>query len=143
MPPERPVKRKPRNTPAPYKRQTNGKPLTLKEMLNPIEEKTIGFSTFQFEGGDEEIVERVKYDIAVEKGEIIEIESDESDEEEEQGLTAFEISKMCQEMESLCLRHAPPDLSLDLAQHLRQFRIHLRREMTKNAKQTTLDGWIK
>ncbi|KIJ39132.1 hypothetical protein M422DRAFT_258011 [Sphaerobolus stellatus SS14] len=120
-----------------------GKPLTLEEMLNPIEEKTIGFSTFQFEGGDEEIVERVKYDIAVEKGEIIEIESDKSDEEEEQGLTAFEISKMCQEMESLCLRHAPPDLSHDLAQHLRQFRIHLRREMTKNAKQTTLDGWIK
>jgi hypothetical protein len=46
-----------------------GTPLTLEDMLNPIEEKEIGVSSYKFEGGDNEIVDRVNdYEIAVKKG---------------------------------------------------------------------------
>ena len=122
-----------------------GKPLTLEEMLNPIEETVIGESPYQFEGGDEEIVAKVKYDMAVEKGEIIVVDSDESEDEEEavdNGATAQEVVKMCEDLEGLCIRYGSAETSLTLANNLRKFRIHLRQEMMKGMKQTTLESWV-
>ena len=110
-------------------------------MLNPIQEKEDGDSWPQFKGSDKEIVAQVRHELAIEQGEIIEIDSEESGDEDE-GPTHLEIMKMCQEMESLCLRHRPPGNSLDLTQQLRRFCVHLRQEMTRNAMQATLDRWM-
>ncbi|KIJ47446.1 hypothetical protein M422DRAFT_248844, partial [Sphaerobolus stellatus SS14] len=61
-----------------------GSPLTLEEMLNPVLEREIGDSCYRFEGGDQEIVEQVKHEMAIQSGEVIEVDSD-SEEEAEEG----------------------------------------------------------
>jgi len=52
-------------------RRIVGTPLTLEEMLNPVEEEKAEDLLYQFEGGDEEIVAQVRHENAVQKGEII------------------------------------------------------------------------
>jgi len=51
-----------------------GTPLTLEEMLNPIEEREVGNSEYRFEGGEDEIVDQVNHEMALKRGEIEEIE---------------------------------------------------------------------
>ncbi|KIK29934.1 hypothetical protein PISMIDRAFT_648178, partial [Pisolithus microcarpus 441] len=55
-------------------KQIIGMALTLKEMLNLIEEKEIGELMYQFEGGENEIIEQVHHKIAIKEGEIAEVE---------------------------------------------------------------------
>ena len=126
-------------------RRIIGQPLTLDKMLNPIQEKQDGDSHLQFEGSDEAIISQVKYETAVEKGEIIEVGSKESGDEEEEcqaGLSHQEIAEMCQKLENLCLQYGSPDDSLDIAHQICHLHIHVRQEMVKNARQTMLDQWF-
>ena len=119
-----------------------GQPLTLEEMLNPEQEREIGESSYKFEG-DDEIVAQVKNEIAIEKGEI-EVDSDGSDEEGEQnGLTAAETVRMCEQLEQACLHYGDPDTSLALTNGLRKLRIHIKHELMQGLKQKTLDDWAK
>jgi len=120
-----------------------GDPLTLEDMLNPIEEMEIGKKPNIFEGSDAQIVEKVRYEMAVEKDEILEPESDNSDngEPEELPKTSHDVMKMCEELEVLCIRFGAVETSLDLVDQLQQFCSHLRSEMCQNMKQTTLEGF--
>ena len=59
-------------------------PLTLEEMLNPIEEREVGNSEYRFEGGKNEIVDQVNHEMALKRGEIEEIESDDEEEDEQE-----------------------------------------------------------
>jgi hypothetical protein len=118
-----------------------GTPLTLEDMLNPIEEKEIGESSYRFKGGDDEIVDRVNYEIAVKHGEIVEIEDDEDDGDDAPDFTITEVICLCETMERLTLIHGDPESSLRLTEGLRKFRIHLRKAQNENATQTTLDMW--
>jgi len=98
-----------------------GEPLTLEEMLNPVEEKDIG-ECYHLQTGDK-IVEKVKYDMAIERGEMIEVDSESEDEgeEAEDKLTILEVSRLCEQLEDLCLHYGEPDTSLDLNYQLQQF----------------------
>jgi hypothetical protein len=42
----------------------------LTEILNPTEETEIGHSVCKFEGGDDEIIAHVNYEMAVRRGEV-------------------------------------------------------------------------
>lgn len=118
-----------------------GTPLTLEEMLNPIEDQEIGDSMYRFEGGDDEIVATVQRELEMEAGDIMEV--DESDDEaEEKELTTKQVMELCQQMETLCIKHGSFGDSLGLAKHLRQYRIHLNQEQAQKAKQTTLDNFF-
>ena len=59
-------------------------PLTLEEMLNPIEEREVSDSEYRFEGGEDEIVDQVNHEMALKRGEIEEIESDDEEEDEQE-----------------------------------------------------------
>jgi len=42
--------------------------LMINALVEPLEEKEIGYSQYQFEGGDIDIVAEVQYQMAVESG---------------------------------------------------------------------------
>ncbi|KAI6046201.1 hypothetical protein EDC04DRAFT_2888348 [Pisolithus marmoratus] len=83
-------------------KQIIGMALTLEEVLNPIEEQEIVESMYQFEGGEDEIIEQVNHKVAVKEGEIVELESDdkaggEADTGAEMGLG--DMIHLCEQME--------------------------------------------
>ena len=122
---------------------TNRTPLTLEEMLDPVEEQEIGDSMYRFEGGDAEIITTVQRELEFKAGDVMEVdEYDDDAEDEAEELTTKEVMDLCQQMESLCIKHGSFDDSLGLAKHLRQYRIHLNQEQVQNAKQTVLERFF-
>ena len=61
-----------------------GTPLTLEEMLNPIEAREVDDLEYRFEGGEDKIVDQVNHEMALKRGEIEEIESDDEEEDEQE-----------------------------------------------------------
>ena len=123
-----------------------GEPLTLEELVNPIEETQDGDSPKEFDG-DAEIVAEVKHQMAVERGEIIDVaddddEDDEEDDDKDLPVSTAEILQLCKQVERLCFKHGAGESSSELPKHLRRFRAHLLHAELKNAKQTTLDRFF-
>ena len=113
-------------------------------LLEPVDEREVGESQYMY-GGDEEIVEQVKHEIAVAAGKIVELDEDNSGEEEEDersALSVGEIISMCEILEQNCIQYGPPQSSLTLSRELRHFRGHLRQLQTQTAKQCVLDRWL-
>ncbi|KAI6022109.1 hypothetical protein EDC04DRAFT_2607014 [Pisolithus marmoratus] len=76
-------------------------------MLNPAEEKEVGQSDYNF-NGDEAIIAQVRYEEAINCGEVVEIESDDKDsepscKEEEMGMS--EAIQLCEKMERVCITY--------------------------------------
>ncbi|PPQ94313.1 hypothetical protein CVT25_005048 [Psilocybe cyanescens] len=112
-----------------------GTPLTLEEMLNPPEEQEFGKSAYRFEGGDDKIIATVQKEFGANVGDTMEVdESDDEHMEEAEELTTKQVMEQCQQMESLCIKHGSFEGSLDLAKHLRRYRIHLTREQSHISK---------
>lgn len=99
--------------------QIVGTPLTLEEILDPIEEREISDSEYRFEGGDNDIVDQVNHEMAVKKGEIVEIEEEE---EAEADVGIGEIIQMCEQVARLSHKYGDVETSLDLSRNLRQLR---------------------
>ena len=125
--------------------QIFGEPPSLEELINPIEETQNSDSPKNFEG-DAEIVVEVKHQMAVEQGEIINVDKDEDEEDEgdleddkDLPVSTAEILRMCEQVEQLCFEHGAGESSLELPKHLWCFRAHLLHAELQNAKQTTLD----
>ena len=123
-------------------RRIVGAPLTLEEMLDPVEEREIGDSAYRFKGGDDEIVATVQKEFETTAGDVMEVDESDDEEEGEEELTTKQVMEMCQQMEGLCIKHGSFKGSLDLAKHIRRYRIHLTKEQSQRAKQTTLDGFF-
>ena len=118
-------------------------PLTLEEILNPIEEREVGNLEYRFEGGEDEIVDQVNHEMALKRGEIEEIESDDEEEDEqEEDIGIGELRGLCEKVERLSLKYGDSETCLDLSRSLRQFRIQLRRVETAKARQTLLNEWF-
>ena len=64
-------------------------------------------------------------------------------EDEAEELTIRQVMELCQQMESLCIKHESFDDSLGLAKFLQQYQIHLNQEQVQNMKQTMLDCLFK
>ena len=81
--------------------------------------------------------------MALKRGEIKEIESDDEEEDEQEEVIGIgELMCFREKVEQLSLKYGDSKTSLDLSQSLRQFRIQLRREETVKMKQTLLDEWF-
>jgi hypothetical protein len=113
-------------------------------LVDPSAEREVGESAYRFEGGDTEIVAEVRHQMAVESGEVIEVDSDsEAEDEGEADVGKAEMIRLCQQLEGLCIKYGATDSSLDLSRQLRRFRAYLRQEELKNASQKTLDVFWK
>jgi hypothetical protein len=128
-----------------------GEPATLDQFLEPSEEEEIGDSlSSEFEGleGDSTIVAVMSREIAEQRGEVIEVESDD-DTNDSEGSMELNISRLeglelSRKFETACLQLADatsPHL-LNLISHIRHFRAHLQCEELLHARQTTLDSFF-
>ena len=117
-------------------------PMTLDKLLAPREETEIGEERYQFEDDEVAIVTEVKHQMAVERGEIMEIKSDDEDTQPHVApLPHSEILEMCEKLEMICMSESDPNTSLELPQLLRKFCGELRRQEQLSARQTTLDSF--
>ena len=107
-------------TPKPCK-----KPVPYKPHMHQ-EEQEIRDSMYRFEGRDAEIITAIQHELEFKAGDVMEVdEYDDDTEDEAEELTTKEVMDLCQQMESLCIKHGSFDDSLGLAKHLQQYRIHL------------------
>src|SRR5882762_5884301 len=92
-----------------------GELLTINELVEPLEEKEIGYSPYQFEGGDADIIAEVRYQMAVESGQVVEMDETDNDEEDDQAdsVGRTELIKMCKQLERSCISHTTHERSLD------------------------------
>ncbi|KAG2352744.1 hypothetical protein BDR07DRAFT_1466105 [Suillus spraguei] len=124
-----------------YEIRTIGAPLTVDDILDPQEEKNVGEVT-AYEDGDA-IVAEIRRRQAIRSGELVEVESDDEDEDDPPKVCAIELIPMCEKLEAACIARVGADSSLNLVHKFRAFRAALRREELQNAKQATLDKfWI-
>ncbi|KIK76074.1 hypothetical protein PAXRUDRAFT_170975 [Paxillus rubicundulus Ve08.2h10] len=120
-----------------------GELLTLDQFLEPSEEAEIGDS-LEFEGGDETIVAVVSWEMAERKGEVIEVEESDDNDDAEPEISRMDTLNLCQQLEAACLQHGEVSspVSLDLMRNIQLFRAHLRREELLHAQQTTLHSFF-
>ena len=96
--------------------------LTMHEILEPREETVISEPMFQFEN-DVAIATAVRYQLAVECGDIIEVNSDDK-EDVQPGMTAMsssEIVLLCEKLEMACISQSHAGASLELIKHVHKF----------------------
>ncbi|KAG2353262.1 hypothetical protein BDR07DRAFT_1496605 [Suillus spraguei] len=106
--------------------QIFGKPPTIKELLDPVEEREVGDHDYKFLGGDNEIVE----------------EDGNEDENATLEYTFTQVFMLCQQLEDACLQFGELKLSFDLSKWLRAFRACVHREEICGAKQITIDSYF-
>ena len=113
---------------------------TIAELISPPEEQESEDNLQRL--NDDEIVAQVHYERAVEQGEIIEIESeDEEDENAPPQVTTTKALEMCKMLSGFCL-DTGADSAMELSRVLRHFRAELSQEYMQNMKQPTLvDLW--
>ncbi|KAG1764954.1 hypothetical protein EDD22DRAFT_951411 [Suillus occidentalis] len=123
-----------------------GKPPTVKELLDPVEEREVGGHDYKFPGGDKDIVEEVQRQMAIERGDIIEVDSDSEEHEEDEKTTPeytfTEVIALSQQLEEACLQFGELGASFDLLKWLQAFRACVRREEIRGAKQRTIDSFF-
>ncbi|KAI6040075.1 hypothetical protein EDC04DRAFT_2602723 [Pisolithus marmoratus] len=120
-------------------------PLTLEEMLNPVEEEEIGESGYRFAGGDAEIVAKVNHEMAVKRGEAVEVDDEVEeavDEENEPEIKLSEAIHLCEQMERISITYGTCETSLDLTRCIRKLWIELRQRETAGLLQSTLDRYV-
>jgi hypothetical protein len=113
---------------------------TVDELLAPEEEEEVGASPYQFEGGDKEIVAQVLHEQAVARGEVVDIDSDDDDEENGGDMRIDEMLHLCEELEKGSIS-APVGCSLEFTRALRRFRVELKQSQFHQAKQVTLTSF--
>ncbi|KIK90743.1 hypothetical protein PAXRUDRAFT_151256, partial [Paxillus rubicundulus Ve08.2h10] len=104
-----------------------GEKMMLDAILDPSEEWEVGQTGGLLNAdNDEAIVVEVRRQMAVESGEIIEVESDNDDNVDYGSLmSCADVIAMCQQLEDGCMQFGDAELSFDLASHLWTFHIHL------------------
>ncbi|KIK19782.1 hypothetical protein PISMIDRAFT_13430 [Pisolithus microcarpus 441] len=98
-----------------------GEPMALSNFLEPAEEAEVP-DPLDSGGGDEAIVAQVCWEIAERNGDVIEVESDDEC-EPEQDISLTEALTLCKQLEPACLQFTDLDsqVTLDLLKHLRLF----------------------
>jgi hypothetical protein len=91
---------------------------------------------------DDKIIAQVYHERALEQGDIIEVESeDEEDEEVSPAITTPDALEMCKMIKGFCLKTGV-DSALDVSQVLHHFQAKIWQEYSQNMKQPTLvDVW--
>jgi len=118
---------------------------TVDDLVDSIhEKKTAGDSLYDRTNPDQDIVAQVQHEIAVQKGEVIEIEEEDSDDDDDdfRNVSRSDTIKLCDQLEKLSLKYGNSSTSLELNRQLRQFRVFLRREDLLKSTQSTLDGFV-
>lgn len=123
-----------------------GTPLSVNELLDPLEERENLDLEAEVFDDDAAIIAEVRRREAVRNGDAIEVDSDDEDDlDEAKPATTFELIALVEKLEAGYLSRIGADSSPDFLHHLRAFRAELRHDQMKSAKQTTLisQGFVK
>ena len=125
------------------RRQITGKPLTLKELVDPKEEREIGQSLDAVELDDLEIIQMVQAEADLMRGDIEEIETDSSDDSDpEEALPSLremiDSCRMFEEKSHLVCKEG----AFDFVQAVRRYQANLQKMHKEQEKQTTLDKFF-
>ncbi|KAG6885130.1 hypothetical protein C0995_009563, partial [Termitomyces sp. Mi166 len=126
------------------KKRIFGEPLSLEELVDPIEEREDPDSSYTFDSGEAEIISQVWREMA-EKGAIDVIEIDDLDDEDNDpdgDVPCAEVITLCKKLERLCVRYGDSDLPLELPRQLRKFRAQLHRKQMADSKQSHLERYF-
>jgi hypothetical protein len=118
--------------------------LSIEDFINPTEEQEIfEDSPYAFPGGDLEIVGQVLDEIQVEKGEVLEIDSEDSGEGQDPDANASccDTIDLIARLERLSIKYRG-NSTLDLTCHLHEFCGLLRHEELSNTKQSSLEEYF-
>ena len=86
------------------------------------------------------IVAEVQHEMAVARGDVIELEDSEDDAEDDEDLpTRGEVIKLCKKV---CLDYGDVDFSLELPHQLHRYRAKLLQAALLDSKQTSLDSYF-
>jgi hypothetical protein len=124
-----------------------GQPLSVDELIDPVQEQGIpGESPYAFPKGDIEIINQVTREQQVERGDVVEVDSDDdnSDGNDPTGsLSRRDAINLAANLEPLVIKHGNnASDSLKLTNLLQQFRAHLHHKDASHSKQTTLDTFF-
>jgi hypothetical protein len=112
---------------------------TIEELINPSKERENEDNLQNL--NDNEIVAQVRYEKALEKGEIVEIESEEEDEDALPPVTTTKALEMCKILNSFCLGSGA-DSAMELSKVLRRFQAEVSLDSMQRMKQASLvDLW--
>ncbi|KAI6152611.1 hypothetical protein BKA82DRAFT_11404 [Pisolithus tinctorius] len=123
--------------------------LTIDELLDPVGER----SWADFDSGSSDakdgsikgIADEVQCEIAIAKGDIIEIEDKDADVDDVSAgpsLLHADLLKLCRQLEAKCMQYGDPVFSFELSSSLAKYCASLQRDELLNNKQTTLDHFI-
>lgn len=87
------------------------------------------------------IAEEVCHEIAVENGEVIQVESDEED-DPPASLSCSELISLCAKIQSSCLHYGDPNLAFGLLETIGRYHTQLNREEMRKAKQTSIEDYL-
>ncbi|KAG1865846.1 hypothetical protein DFJ58DRAFT_724240 [Suillus subalutaceus] len=83
------------------RRQIIGTPLSVDEILDPQEEKNIGEVTVYED--DDAIVAEIRRRQGIRSGELVEVESDDEDEDDQPKVCVAELIPLCEKLEVACI----------------------------------------
>ncbi|KAG1718685.1 hypothetical protein EDD22DRAFT_855328 [Suillus occidentalis] len=85
-----------------------GKLPTVKELLDCVEKREVGGHDYKFPGGDKDIVKEVQRQMAIERGDIIEVDLDSEEHKKDEKMTLkytfTEVIALSQQLEEACLQ---------------------------------------
>ena len=115
---------------------------TLQDLVDPPEEKEVRQGpTMELNRSDEAIMAGVRHEMAAAKGEVIEVETDDdNDDTPEPSILRAETMSMCQLLERTAKEHGDIEEVLVLSRLPHRFRAKLRRQEFFEARQTMLDS---
>ncbi|KIN99898.1 hypothetical protein M404DRAFT_153867 [Pisolithus tinctorius Marx 270] len=123
--------------------QIIGLPPTIDKVLDPKDEQEIGESQYAFKGRDAEIVVAVQCELAIEQGEVVELDSDDEDQQTPLKLDYADLINMWETIKSVCMQVSDANSSLDLERLCHQFHGMLHCEELRNTHtQTKLEQYF-
>ncbi|KAF9074711.1 hypothetical protein BDP27DRAFT_1416113 [Rhodocollybia butyracea] len=126
----------------------HGDPLTLDEIIDPIEESEVGEEEGRYgENAEEKIVQQVQYECAVRNGEIIEVDDEEEELDAPPDISLQDLLQTCQTLQEQCLTRNLDDprlaeQGLELMEQIRRFRGAVQKFSMKSVQQTQLDSFF-
>lgn len=127
--------------------QIRGTPLTVEEFINPQIEQDYEDDPeeYEYDDGTAGIVERVRYEEKVQRGEIEPdhgVDKEEDEGELECGVSNSTLFDRLAELEQLCLQCLDLDFTYNLSNAIRDGWNELRKRIMENAQQTTLEDFF-
>ena len=119
--------------------------LTVNDILDPAKEREQEDDPYESHNDDivTVITHKIHHEIAIEKGEVIEIESDnEDDSATPNPLSCSTLILMCAQIQSLCLHYGDPELAFELLETIGKYHAQVNREELRCTAQMRIEDYL-